>query len=143
MTLLIFHGLFSFGFLGLIWVIQIVHYPFFRLIDPSRWSVAHRFHQQKMGCIVLPLFIGELVTACWVAFATWHRSPVLNGVNIALICAIWAQTFGVMVPLHRKLLIASNTVLIHQLIAWNWFRTIAWTIRACIAGLFLLTYGSA
>jgi hypothetical protein len=55
-------------------------------------------------------------------------------VALALVAVIWAATFFVIVPIHERLGTAGFDATLHsRLVAWNWVRTIAWTVRGFIA----------
>jgi hypothetical protein len=51
----------------------------------------------------------------------------------ALLAVIWASRFFVQVPLHAKLECGFDPAVIDRLVATNWVRTAAWTMRALIA----------
>lgn len=114
--------LISSGLLILIWLIQILHYPSFRFVDPTQFTTFAGFHGARISLIVMPLMLAEL------GLAFYFRSPIILG----LIIAIWASTFFLQVPCHNKLVVAYDPQIIERLISTNWIRTVLWTIKFCI-----------
>jgi hypothetical protein len=60
-------------------------------------------------------------------------APILY-VGLVLLAAIWLSTFGLQVPLHRRLELGFDDDAHAALVRTNWIRTLAWTAR----GLLLL-----
>ena len=55
--------LFSTFFLtGLIWIVQLVHYPGFNFVDANDFVAFEKFHTNKISAIVIPLMFCELLT---------------------------------------------------------------------------------
>ncbi|MEO1655819.1 MAG: hypothetical protein AAFU64_19920, partial [Bacteroidota bacterium] len=48
---------------GLIWVIQVLHYPSFAKFDPVHFSDFHPFHTQRISLIVALPMVVELLLA--------------------------------------------------------------------------------
>jgi hypothetical protein len=120
---------------GLIWLVQIVHYPAFAYTDEARFSLFHGFHSRRITWIVFPVMTLELVTAAVLVFRHRDLFWTLNGAGVAL---LWASTAFLSVPLHNRLAAGTSTQVIEKLVLTNWPRTLLWTIRA-IALFFALT----
>lgn len=125
---------------GLIWLIQIVHYPSFLFVEPARFIEFETFHSKKISLIVIPIMLTELATALLLIL---HKQEFVFIINLILLACIWLSTFFLSVPLHNKLMNSSNGTLdvgsIQKLILTNWPRTILWTIRSFLwLGLLLL-----
>ena len=118
---------------GLIWTIQLIHYPTFSYVAEDHFKKFHVFHTRKITYIVLPIMFLELVTA--VALAAQFSELKLIWVNIFTLLVIWAMTFFISVPLHNSLSESMNTNVINKLVLTNWPRTLLWSIR-----LVLLSY---
>lgn len=123
---------------GVIWFVQLVHYPSFRFIDKGVGIEAAQFHQRRTGILVIPLMLVEIGTAILLMGSSWI---MLYGnylwVNLGLLFAIWGITFLRMVPLHSKLAKEMDDRVINSLISTNWIRTILWTVRAGLLLSFL------
>jgi hypothetical protein len=121
---------------GVIWVIQIVHYPSFDFVPEARFKIFHQFHSQRITWIVLPLMASELVMAAILAWRTHFTLPL--GLNLLGVLAIWSFTALLSVPLHSRLGEAYQPLDVLRLVQTNWPRTILWTVRT--VGLFYLCW---
>ena len=89
---------------GIIWLIQLVQYPFFSKVGNENWLEYHNGHTFWITPIVAPLMIAELVTS----FVIFYYPPKdvdfkLLIVGLILTLIVWASTFFLQVPLHEKL----------------------------------------
>jgi len=50
-----------------------------------------------------------------------------------LLAVVWVSTFALQVPCHTRLSQAPDRAVMARLVAGNWLRTAAWTLRAGIA----------
>ena len=78
---------------GLIWMVQIVHYPLFDDVGEKNFASYQQRHQTNITYIVGPTMLIELVTAIlllWYPVPEVPKSLVLIG--IGLIAAIWLST---------------------------------------------------
>lgn len=112
---------------GLIWVIQLVHYPSFLFIDPIEFSSFHGHHTYYMGVIAAPLMLAELGLGSYLAFKSKKYIYPL-----VIIIIIWISTFCVQVPLHNQLEDSMDQEVIQQLIQTNWIRTGLWSLKLVI-----------
>ncbi|RYZ94662.1 MAG: hypothetical protein EOP11_26035 [Proteobacteria bacterium] len=122
---------------GLIWVIQLVHYPMLRFVALDHFEVGHLHHTSRMGWIAAPVMILELGTAIVLA---WSYANVFWIAQLLAVLALWAFTFGLSVPLHQRLSKGMNEAVAARLIATNWPRTLLWSARSVglLAYLFIL-----
>lgn len=131
------HALVTVMLAGLIWTIQVVHYPLFAKVGEADWVAYERSHQARITVIVAPLMLTELVTAALLLWpllsATTGRVNWLPVAGAVLVAVIWASTIFVQVPLHGRLEQRFDAAAIARLVSTNWIRTIAWTLRALIA----------
>lgn len=119
---------------GVIWFVQLVHYPMFAHVGPN-FCDYHRRYTARVSWLVGPAMGVELVAAV----ALWLRDP--NGlltVGLALLALIWCSTAFVQVPLHGRLEQGYSPALGARLVRTNWWRTWAWSLRA---GILLAAYG--
>jgi hypothetical protein len=119
---------------GLIWCIQIVHYPLMNRIETQVFADFHRQHSLRIGSIVIVPMVIEFITSIWVVvFVPNGVTPALPILGMLLTAVIWISTFGIQVPLHRKLKAGFDARTHESLVRSNWVRTVAWTMRAGIA----------
>lgn len=121
---------------GLIWYIQLVHYPAFRFVEGMQFSKFHNFHSIRTGYIVMPVMILELISSAALWFSEdWFS---LNAIGFYLVAAIWASTFFLSVPIHSLLKQVRDKGAIERLIKTNWIRTILWTFKSALSMFVLL-----
>ena len=126
----------SWALFGLIWTIQLVHYPSFRYVPD--FTDFHSYHTGSISLIVAPLMVAELAVSAWMAYRTNVAFSWL--VPLLLVLAIWAITFFRAIPLHESLARLRDDAVIESLIAINWPRTLLWTLKAVwVSALFVLT----
>ena len=137
--LLIFNCFSTFYMIGLIWMVQIVHYPLFALVGRSDYQQYQARHQALTTLVVGPPMLIEAFTSVLLAWYPPH------GVNYGLIFAgiglmflIWISTAAIQVPCHGRLASGYETTAHRRLVLSNWFRTIAWTARGLLVGWMLL-----
>jgi len=125
---------------GLIWVGQLVHYPLFAKAGGGEWDGYHRQHMKMITVIIAPVMFIEALAAVALVFAA-RGFPATAKVCVwtagALVLVNWFSTAGVQVPLHNELGQAWDATVVKRLVASNWIRTGAWTIR----GLLLVYVG--
>jgi len=140
MTLLL-HAAATWAMTGLIWFVQLVHYPLFSRADRGHFAGFATEHQRRTGWVVVPLMLTEAGTAT--ALLLSPPSPALAWLGWVLLASIWLSTAFVQVPLHRRLTGGWDPRAARRLVATNWWRTVAWTVRAGIALLLLRAAGVA
>jgi hypothetical protein len=132
--LLALHALATIMMAGLIWFVQLVHYPLFSAIGESEFPRYEREHTRRVLWVVAPLMILEAVTAAMLVFlAEGAAMQVAAIAGLLLVVAIWTSTALLQAPYHRKLLGGFDPVTARRLVATNWLRTLAWTARAGLA----------
>lgn len=119
----------SFNMLGIILIIQFVHYPSFIFIDKSQFQSFEKNHSRKISFIVAPLMMAELLIALILSFD--NPSLIQNSISIITIL-ICLSTFLISVPIHKRLLAGYSKELIEILIKTNWIRTILWIIKSIL-----------
>jgi hypothetical protein len=112
---------------GLIWVIQILHYPAFRFVAAAQFKNFHEFHSRNITFIVLPVMGFELLTAFALVYLS--QSLVMLWVNAIGVGLIWLSTLLVSVPSHNALARGSDVQAMQRLVSTNWIRTLLWTAR--------------
>jgi uncharacterized membrane protein len=131
---------------GLIWVIQIVHYPMLGELDPHRAAAACARHANVITPIVAPAMLIELAAVVLMLPPVGIVKPVASlvpwlWVSLALVVVVWISTFAVQVPLHTRLQkqVAGTIDIegVRLLVRTNWVRTVCWSVRALLAGWFV------
>ena len=127
------HAFATVALFGLIWIVQLVHYPGFAYVAPERWAAFHAHHTTSITVIVLPLMVTELALGglLW-KWSGWDRR---FGVLWALAIGTWVSTFLLSVPLHEQIAAGYDSETIEALVRTNWPRTVLWTVRVAWLGL--------
>lgn len=129
----------TFALTGIIWLVQLVHYPSFRFTDPEKFSAAHDLHTRSIAPVVAPLMIAELLTAAALPFINVEGVPVtFFWAGLVLVAAVWCSTFFIQVPFHSRLAKGFDEAAIEGIVRTNWFRTVVWSLRSVIALVTLL-----
>ena len=118
---------------GLIWFVQVVHYPLLGAVGQSDFSAYERRHMSLTTWVVAPPMLVEATTAI---LLFWFRPPGVTtwqlGGGIILLTLIWLSTAYLQVPCHETLLIGFDVKVHQRLITTNWIRTIAWSLRGVL-----------
>ena len=128
------HLIFTSIMTGVIWVIQIVHYPSFHFIEKELYTAFQKFHMNKISIIVIPIMLAELITGMMLFLDKSSKSPFLI-ISFVILVLIWLITGVFFSKAHNELIAGYQELVVNQLVAMNWIRTLLWTLR-----LLLLTY---
>lgn len=124
---------------GIIWFVQVVHYPLFAAVNGPRAADYARENQARTSLVVLPPMLVEAAAAGWLAAfppAGIGRGPALVG--LVLVGLVWLSTLAVQLPLHARLAREGHTAgVVAALVRSNWPRTLIWTARAILAAWML------
>jgi hypothetical protein len=121
---------------GLIWTIQLVHYPSFAFVDPEQFSAFHDHHNRSISFIVMPLMLAEMALA---VLTFLHKPSWILGLALAAVILIWITTFTLSVPCHQKLAEGFDLAQVQRLVATNWPRTVLWTARSGLLACLVLS----
>ena len=123
---------------GLIWTIQLVHYPSMRFIPKERFVEYHNFHSIRISLLAIPLMVTELGTSLILFYQNYNNViQTIFLINLVIVALIWLSTFLIQVPLHNALSKEKQSEKLSKLICTNWIRTILWTARSILMILFL------
>ncbi len=135
MTLDIFiaHGLATAIMVGVIWVVQLVHYPLFSMVGEGHFTAYHAEHVRLITYIVGPAMLVELGGALYLCAYPLPSIPRwVFMVGIGLIGVAWITTALASVPMHNALAGGFEEDAHHWLVVTNWARTIAWSARGAL-----------
>lgn len=135
MALLLVHLVATAALAGLVWVVQLVVYPSFRLVGPTAaWPAVHAAHGRAISVVVgVPWAVQGVTLAALLLRDGPTPLLLLTGV-LALTTVV--VTVAVSVPLHSRLGRAYDDAAARRLVRTNWWRTAAWTAgTACAAVL--------
>lgn len=116
---------------GLVWYVQIVHYPVFALVGADRFPSYQASNTARTAVIVLPPMLVELASGIGLVWCRPARIPAGPAwAGAALLGAVWISTALLQAPLHGKLGRQFDARTHRVLVSSNWIRTLAWTARA-------------
>ena len=143
MLLLSVHLLATAAMVGLIWFVQVVHYPLFAAVGADEFVAYEQAHQRRTAYVVGPPMAVEGVTALVLLVAAPDGvGPLLPWLGAALLAVIHASTVFLQVPAHAALAQSPDRRTIDRLVRTNWIRTIGWTARGAVAVAMLVTAAS-
>lgn len=124
---------------GLIWMVQLVHYPLFSEVGAESFPSYESKHCASISPLVGPVMLVELISA--VAFVFVHPrqvSTVSTLVCLLLLGCVWLSTWYFQIPQHEMLSHVYDAKSIKMLVDYNWIRTVLWTVRSIV--LLTMTY---
>ena len=123
---------------GIIWLIQLVHYPLFNFVGSEEFRVFHENHKILITPVVSIVMIVELLTSVIILFKppggirNWSLT-----FGIILLGIIWFSTAYFQIPFHNTLSLKFNENALMMLINTNWIRTICWSLRGVLVLIML------
>ncbi len=141
--LLVAHACATLIMTGVIWVVQVVHYPLFALVGAERYADYQREHMRRITYIVGPAMVIELATAGAILLVLPEGVPAWMAlVGFLLVLVLWLSTAWLQAPAHYRLSRGYDQSVHRLLVGTNWLRTVVWTARGAIA-IAMLTLGVA
>ena len=118
---------------GVIWFVQVVHYPLMAVVGRDA-SVAYELaHTRLTTWVVGPAMLIELGTGVLLA---WVRPPNVSSMPVAaglgLLAVVWLSTQFVQVPCHTRLSVEFDSAVHGRLVRTNWVRTAVWSARGVL-----------
>lgn len=133
LLLLLSHFAATLFMLGVIWFVQVVHYPLFAKTGHAEFSVYEQQHTALTTWVVAPPMLLELLTA---VLLFWCKPTGVStgqlSIGLALLVVIWLSTVLIQVPCHDRLSQSFDAAVHRRLVVSNWIRTIAWSLRALL-----------
>jgi len=133
-AILLTHAIATLAMVGVIWFVQVVHYPLMGAVGPASFPVYQRQHQQRTTAVVAPLMLLEAATALLLLVL---RPPGVDALLVwsgaALVGALWISTFLWQMPCHARLAESFDALTHRALVRSNWLRTALWSFRGLLA----------
>lgn len=132
-ALLLTHVAATFVMVGVIWFIQMVHYPLFSHVPSTAFAAYEATHMRLTTWVVTPPIVVEAMTG---VLLLWRRPeevrlPLL-WTGLGLLAIIWLSTTLLQFPRHQILLSGFDPSTHKTLLLSNWIRTIAWSARGVL-----------
>lgn len=123
---------------GLIWLVQVVHYPGFLRVGGEGYKGYQKYHMKNITLVVGPSMVAEAILS--VAVLWYIKDLTASNIyllSLALLVLIWLHTALWAAPVHARLLSGYDGALIRSLININWWRTSLWSLRTALLGYIL------
>jgi hypothetical protein len=138
-TLVAAHLAVTGAMVGLIWFVQVVHYPLFAGVGADGFVAYEGAHQRRTGWVVGPLMGAEgLLALVLVADPPGSTGRSLPLVGLAVLGVVQASTVLLQVPAHGRLGGGYDAAVARRLVRTNWVRTVGWSVRGVLAALLVV-----
>jgi len=118
---------------GLIWFVQVVHYPLFGKVGDEAFPDYQAQHVRRTGWVVGPPMLLEAASGTALLVQPVEALPFFwAALNGALLGVIWLSTWLGQVPRHERLLTGFLAEPHRKLVSGNWIRTVAWSGRSLL-----------
>ena len=122
---------------GVIWVVQLVHYPSFHFIELKQYTTFQRFHMSRISYVVIPAMLTELFTLILFIISTDKIDSFIS-ISGLLLILIWLMTAVFFSGVHQKLTSGYDKTIVDKLVKLNWGRTLLWTLRLLLISVYTL-----
>jgi uncharacterized membrane protein len=133
MLVLLVHTAAALVMVGVIWFVQIVHYPLFGHVGQESFTAYEVAHARLTTWVVAPPMLVEDLTG---VLMLWYRPADILALQawlgIGLIALLWLSTAVIQVPQHNVLAFGFDSTAHQTLVTSNWLRTIAWSLRGLL-----------
>ncbi|HEX7170157.1 MAG TPA: hypothetical protein VF206_04945 [Rubrobacter sp.] len=131
--LLLAHAAATLFMVGIIWFVQVVHYPLFARVGAAGFAAYSATHARLTGLVVGPPMLVEAATAIALVVSTPPKvSSWLLWVGLVLLAGIWLSTALLQSPSHTELGRGFDLSAHRSLVGSNWVRTVLWSLRGLI-----------
>lgn len=126
---------------GLIWFVQVVHYPLFAQVPVGDFPLYESTHQRLTTFVVGPPMVLEGITSLALFLdATSPFPPLLTGIGCVLNAILICSTAFLQMPAHHSLAKKFTASAHSDLVRTNWIRTAGWSARSVLVLLLATQY---
>ena len=132
-TVLLIHVAATWAMVGLIWFVQVVHYPLFVRVGPTEFVDYELAHTRRTAFVVALFMPIEAVTGAWLVLsppASVDRGVLVAG--LVLLILLWVSTASWQAPMHTQLSRGYDAAIQRRLVSSNWLRTAVWSGRGAL-----------
>jgi hypothetical protein len=127
---------------GLIWTVQVVHYPLFAQVGSEGFPGYQESHSSRITAVLALPWVVQGVTTAWLLVAPPAGVPRPLIWAAAVLAAIpVAVTVALSIPAHQRLGGGFDDAEHRKLVTTNWLRTAAWTAHSAVAVAMLAALG--
>jgi hypothetical protein len=123
---------------GLIWFVQVVHYPQFARVGAERFTHYQSEHVRLTTWVVaLPMLVEAVTSVALVWKPPGQDLALACWGGLSMVIVIWVATAVLQVPRHNALAAGFDSEAHRGLVLSNWIRTIAWSLRGVLVLILL------
>ncbi len=116
---------------GLIWFVQVVHYPLMRDVGLETYcEYANRHTRQTTWVVAVPMLLEVFSLLVLLYHPPQHVPLTTLLIAVLMLAGIWIATALFSVPCHNKLCKGFDEKVHKKLVQTNWIRTVLWTMKA-------------
>jgi hypothetical protein len=116
---------------GLIWFVQVVHYPLKSTVGRDAFVAYQEKHVTRTGWVVGPPMLVEAATTLGLVLLSPAWLPESSAlIGLGLLGMIWLSTAVFSIPAHTRLAAGFESPAFQRLVLTNWLRTVGWTLRS-------------
>jgi hypothetical protein len=132
--ILLLHTASTLIMVGLIWFVQVVHYPLFESVGREGFALYAQSHARLTSMVVIPPMLVEAGTTGLMLAGLRPASVGMGSLwlGAALLVVIWSSTLFLQMPRHTLLSAGFDGHAHAALVATNWIRTCAWSLRGTL-----------
>ncbi|MFK7758345.1 MAG: hypothetical protein AB8C13_00180 [Phycisphaerales bacterium] len=135
--ILLIHAWATLMMTGLIWFVQIVHYPLMSKVGSEGFIKYEASHTRRTTTVVGPLMLIEALAAGMIltpliVLPSAHPTSIPI-IAMILLVLIWLSTACIQVPAHQVLEKGFDPAAHRKLVNTNWIRTALWSVRSVLA----------
>jgi hypothetical protein len=124
----------SWAMVGLIWFVQIVHYPLFAMVGAEGFADYEQAHRWRTSFVVgPPMAIELLAAAALVLDPPVGLGRTLPLVGLVVLGVVHVSTVALAVPAHDRLSSGFDPAVLRRLVGANWVRTAGWSVRGVLS----------
>ena len=127
--ILLVHAAATWAMVGLIWFVQVVHYPLFASVGTDRFLEYEAAHARRTAYLVAVFMPVELIAGARLAIA---GGGTLEWVGLGLLVALLLSTGLWQALLHGQLHEGFDAGVHSRLVNGNWLRTTLWSVRGVL-----------
>jgi len=135
-TALLLNFMATWAMVGVIWFVQLVHYPLLAIVPVENAASIAIVHQRRTGFVVGPPMAVEGITTL---FLLWSRpdgvSLWMPWVAAVFLAIALGSTVLLSVPRHERMVRQPDSKTGRELVLTNWPRTIAWSMRGVLTAM--------
>jgi hypothetical protein len=133
------HAVATLVLVGIIWTIQVVHYPLFAAVGADGFAAYEAAHSTRITALIAVPWAVQGATTLALLLSPPAGVPrwlVLLAAMLAAVPVLVTMTMSV--PAHQALAAGFDATAHARLVGTNWLRTLAWSAHGVVATVLLV-----